>query len=81
MTLSGGWGGYAGFIGTVGLVFNNFSLRKASTLAQLDAGARRRRPAPGPERAGQRLAVPGLLALLYGALAGRPSATTRSRSA
>ncbi|MGI4740608.1 MAG: outer membrane protein assembly factor BamA [Janthinobacterium lividum] len=30
ITLSGGWGGYAGFIGTVGLVFNNFSLRKAS---------------------------------------------------
>lgn len=29
ITLSGGWGGYAGFIGTVGLVFNNFSLRKA----------------------------------------------------
>ncbi|AYA38271.1 outer membrane protein assembly factor BamA [Hymenobacter oligotrophus] len=48
ITLSGGWGGYAGFIGTVGLVFNNFSLRKASEL-------RNWRPVPGGD--GQRLAL------------------------
>ncbi|UYZ58712.1 outer membrane protein assembly factor BamA [Hymenobacter latericus] len=48
ITLSGGWGGYAGFIGTVGLVFNNFSLRKASDL-------RNWRPVPGGD--GQRLAL------------------------
>jgi outer membrane protein insertion porin family len=48
ITLSGGWGGYAGFIGTVGLVFNNFSLRKAGEL-------RNWRPVPGGD--GQRLAL------------------------
>ncbi|WP_082773653.1 outer membrane protein assembly factor BamA [Hymenobacter sp. PAMC 26628] len=48
VTLSGGWGGYAGFIGTVGLVFNNFSMRKASTL---------RNWTPVPAGDGQRLAL------------------------
>ena len=48
ITLSGGWGGYAGFIGTVGLVFNNFSLRKAATL---------RNWTPVPAGDGQRLAL------------------------
>ena len=48
VTLSGGWGGYAGFIGTVGLVFNNFSLRKAGTL---------RNWTPVPAGDGQRLAL------------------------
>ncbi|MBO3272745.1 MULTISPECIES: outer membrane protein assembly factor BamA [Hymenobacter] len=48
ITLSGGWGGYAGFIGTVGLVFNNFSLRKAGTLSNW-------RPVPAGD--GQRLAL------------------------
>ncbi|WP_400192430.1 outer membrane protein assembly factor BamA [Hymenobacter sp. B81] len=48
ITLSGGWGGYAGFIGTVGLVFNNFSLRKASKFSNW-------RPVPGGD--GQRLAL------------------------
>ncbi|WP_460622438.1 outer membrane protein assembly factor BamA [Hymenobacter tenuis] len=48
ITLSGGWGGYAGFIGTVGLVFNNFSLRKAGTL---------RNWTPVPSGDGQRLAL------------------------
>ncbi len=48
ITLSGGWGGYAGFIGTVGLVFNNFSLRKASSL---------RNWTPVPAGDGQRLAL------------------------
>ncbi|WP_303312410.1 outer membrane protein assembly factor BamA [Hymenobacter sp. BT730] len=48
ITLSGGWGGYAGFIGTVGLVFNNFSLRKAGDL-------RNWRPVPAGD--GQRLAL------------------------
>lgn len=48
ITLSGGWGGYAGFIGTVGLVFNNFSLRKAGTL---------RNWTPVPAGDGQRLAL------------------------
>ncbi|TGE17159.1 outer membrane protein assembly factor BamA [Hymenobacter elongatus] len=48
ITLSGGWGGAAGFIGTVGLVFNNFSLRKASTL---------RNWTPVPAGDGQRLAL------------------------
>lgn len=48
VTLSGGWGGYAGFIGTVGLVFNNFSLRKAGTL---------RNWTPVPSGDGQRLAL------------------------
>lgn len=48
ITLSGGWGGYAGFIGTVGLVFNNFSLRKASSLKNWT-------PVPGGD--GQRVAL------------------------
>ena len=48
VTLSGGWGGYAGFIGTVGLVFNNFSLRKAGTLHNWT---------PVPAGDGQRLAL------------------------
>jgi outer membrane protein insertion porin family len=48
VTLSGGWGGYAGFIGTVGLVFNNFSLRKAGTL---------RNWTPVPAGDGQRLSL------------------------
>jgi len=48
ITLSGGWGGYAGFIGTVGLVFNNFSLRKAGSLSNW-------RPVPAGD--GQRLAL------------------------
>jgi outer membrane protein insertion porin family len=48
ITLSGGWGGYAGFIGTVGLVFNNFSLRKASSF---------RNWTPVPAGDGQRLAL------------------------
>ncbi len=48
ITLSGGWGGFAGFIGTVGLVFNNFSLRKASEW-------RNWTPVPGGD--GQRLAL------------------------
>ncbi|MDO7853920.1 outer membrane protein assembly factor BamA [Hymenobacter convexus] len=48
VTLSGGWGGYAGFIGTVGLVFNNFSLRKASNF---------RNWTPVPAGDGQRVAL------------------------
>ncbi|WP_425553574.1 outer membrane protein assembly factor BamA [Hymenobacter fastidiosus] len=48
ITLSGGWGGFAGFIGTVGLVFNNFSLRKASNF---------RNWTPVPAGDGQRLAL------------------------
>jgi len=48
ITLSGGWGGYAGFIGTVGLVFNNFSLRKASDFHNWT---------PVPSGDGQRLAL------------------------
>ena len=48
ITLSGGWGGYAGFIGTVGLVFNNFSLRKAGSF---------RNWTPVPAGDGQRLAL------------------------
>ncbi|HEX8329910.1 MAG TPA: outer membrane protein assembly factor BamA [Hymenobacter sp.] len=48
VTLSGGWGGYAGFIGTVGLVFNNFSLRKAGNF---------RNWTPVPSGDGQRLAL------------------------
>ena len=48
VTLSGGWGGYAGFIGTVGLVFNNFSLRKASNFHNWT---------PVPAGDGQRLAL------------------------
>lgn len=48
ITLSGGWGGYAGFIGTVGLVFNNFSLRKAATLKNWT---------PVPAGDGQRLSL------------------------
>ncbi|QIL76821.1 outer membrane protein assembly factor BamA [Hymenobacter sp. HDW8] len=48
ITLSGGWGGYAGFIGTVGLVFNNFSLRKAGDF-------RNWKPVPAGD--GQRLAL------------------------
>ncbi|RFP66133.1 outer membrane protein assembly factor BamA [Hymenobacter lapidiphilus] len=48
ITLSGGWGGYAGFIGTVGLVFNNFSLRKAATLKNWT---------PVPSGDGQRLSL------------------------
>jgi outer membrane protein insertion porin family len=48
VTLSGGWGGYAGFIGTVGLVFNNFSLRKAGSF---------RNWTPVPAGDGQRIAL------------------------
>ena len=48
VTLSGGWGGYAGFIGTVGLVFNNFSLRKAGNF---------RNWTPVPSGDGQRLSL------------------------
>ena len=48
ITLSGGWGGYAGFIGTVGLVFNNFSLRKAADF---------RNWTPVPAGDGQRLSL------------------------
>jgi outer membrane protein insertion porin family len=48
ITLSGGWGGYAGFIGTVGLVFNNFSMRKASDF---------RNWTPVPSGDGQRVAL------------------------
>ena len=48
ITLSGGWGGYAGFIGTVGLVFNNFSLRKAGDF---------RNWTPVPAGDGQRIAL------------------------
>ncbi|WP_317196891.1 outer membrane protein assembly factor BamA [Hymenobacter properus] len=48
VTLSGGWGGYAGFIGTVGLVFNNFSLRKAGNF---------RNWTPVPAGDGQRVAL------------------------
>ncbi|MCC2546118.1 outer membrane protein assembly factor BamA [Hymenobacter sp. BT175] len=48
ITLSGGWGGYAGFIGTVGLVFNNFSLRKASSFQNWT---------PVPAGDGQRVAL------------------------
>jgi outer membrane protein insertion porin family len=48
ITLSGGWGGYAGFIGTVGLVFNNFSLRKAGNF---------RNWTPVPAGDGQRVAL------------------------
>ena len=48
ITLSGGWGGYAGFIGTVGLVFNNFSIRKAGSL---------RNWTPVPAGDGQRLGL------------------------
>ncbi|MBC6991399.1 outer membrane protein assembly factor BamA [Hymenobacter sp. BT491] len=48
ITLSGGWGGYQGFIGTVGLVFNNFSLRKAGSL---------RNWTPVPAGDGQRLSL------------------------
>ena len=48
ITLSGGWGGYAGFIGTVGLVFNNFSLRKAGDFHNWT---------PVPAGDGQRLAL------------------------
>jgi outer membrane protein insertion porin family len=46
--LSGGWGGYFGFVGTLGLVFNNFSLRKATDL-------RNYRPLPSGD--GQRVSL------------------------
>ena len=48
ITLSGGWGGVAGFIGTVGLVFNNFSLRKAGNFHNWT---------PVPAGDGQRIAL------------------------
>ena len=48
VTLSGGWGGPLGFTGTVGLVFNNFSLRKAGHLGNWQ-------PVPGGD--GQRIGV------------------------
>lgn len=48
VTLSGGWGGPSGFIGTVGLVFNNFSMRKAGNL---------RNWTPVPSGDGQRVAL------------------------
>ena len=46
--LSGGWGGAFGFVGTLGIVFNNFSLRKAGDLKSW-------RPLPAGD--GQRLAL------------------------
>lgn len=46
--LSGGWGGAFGFVGTLGVVFNNFSLRKAGDLKAW-------RPLPSGD--GQRLSV------------------------
>lgn len=48
VTLSGGWGGPLGFTGTVGLVFNNFSLRKAGHLSNWQ-------PVPGGD--GQRIGI------------------------
>lgn len=48
VTLSGGWGGPIGFTGTVGLVFNNFSLRKAARWANWT-------PVPGGD--GQRISL------------------------
>ncbi|MFC6996827.1 outer membrane protein assembly factor BamA [Rufibacter roseus] len=48
ITLSGGWGGGLGAVGTVGLVLNNFSLRKATSLNEW-------RPVPSGD--GQRLAL------------------------
>ena len=46
--LSGGWGGAFGFVGTLGIVFNNFSLRKATDLKAW-------RPLPSGD--GQRLSL------------------------
>jgi outer membrane protein insertion porin family len=46
--LSGGWGGQFGFVGTLGVVFNNFSLRKAGDLSAWK---------PLPSGDGQRLAI------------------------
>ncbi|MGB0525439.1 MAG: outer membrane protein assembly factor BamA [Flammeovirgaceae bacterium] len=46
--LSGGWGGAFGFVGTLGVVFNNFSLRKAGDLKSW-------RPLPAGD--GQRLSI------------------------
>ncbi len=48
LELSGGWGGAIGFVGTLGVVFNNFSIRKAGRLSNW-------RPVPTGD--GQRLAV------------------------
>jgi outer membrane protein insertion porin family len=48
ITLSGGWGGPFGAVGTVGLILNNFSLRKATSLSEW-------RPIPSGD--GQRLAL------------------------
>ena len=48
ITLSGGWGGAYGVVGTVGLVLNNFSVRKATSL-------RNWRPIPSGD--GQRLSL------------------------
>jgi outer membrane protein insertion porin family len=48
LELSGGWGGGIGFVGTVGIVFNNFSLRKAGKLSNW-------RPVPAGD--GQQLAL------------------------
>lgn len=48
VTLSGGWGGPLGFTGTLGLVFNNFSLRKAGRLQNWT-------PVPGGD--GQRIGL------------------------
>lgn len=48
LELSGGWGGGIGFVGTVGVIFNNFSLRKAGKLSNW-------RPVPAGD--GQQLAL------------------------
>ncbi|WP_038031957.1 outer membrane protein assembly factor BamA [Thermonema rossianum] len=48
LELSGGWGGGIGFVGTVGVIFNNFSLRKAGKLSNWH---------PVPAGDGQQLAL------------------------
>jgi outer membrane protein insertion porin family len=48
LELSGGWGGAFGFVGTLGVVFNNFSIRRAGRLSSW-------RPIPTGD--GQRLAL------------------------
>ena len=46
--MSGGWGGYYGFVGTLGLSFNNFSMRKITSLREW---------APLPSGDGQRFSI------------------------
>ena len=46
--MSGGWGGFFGFVGTLGLSFNNFSLRKITSLREWS---------PLPSGDGQRFSV------------------------